>query len=173
MIEERFLVLDDKDEHKTDSRIAENIGVSEGLVHEVRSNLLNDQILMGEDFATQDDNRSQAEEYVRENPDASNRDIADNTPVSRTTAGTIKNEIESEADDGNDDDNSDGNAEVSERSDGHTSPSDDGRGIDDDTPSSDGATPIDVSQDSQTDTDTDDGIADSYPARMLFVNDYQ
>lgn len=45
-------------------------------------------------FATQESKREEAEEYVREHPEASNREIASETSVSRTTAGKIKKELE-------------------------------------------------------------------------------
>ena len=150
LIEERFLVLDDRDEHKTDSAIAENLGVERSWVTKVRQDLTSKNVLTN-NFRDNESKRDDVRQAIENDPDASNVAIAEETGVSDPTVGKVRNEMESESTDGSDD-----SATDSERSDGHTSPSDDGRGIDDDTPSSDGATPIDVSQDSQTDTDTDD-----------------
>lgn len=119
-IEARLKVLDNRGEERDDNEIATDCATVRQYVGDVRRGMSDSgKLETGFYLATQDTKRTQAEQYVRENPDASNREVADNTPVSRTTAGTIKDEIES----GDGDDN--GDAGSSERSDGRESPSDD------------------------------------------------
>ena len=96
------MVLDARNEHQTDQEIADFLGVGETTVRNARHDLTGKNRI-GAEFATRDDNRSQAEEYIKHHPEASNREIASETPVSRTTAGNIKKELEEESEPSNTD----------------------------------------------------------------------
>jgi hypothetical protein len=52
-----------------------------------------------QDFATQDQKREIAREYIQDNPEESNRSISEEVPVGRDTVGTIKEELEEEESD--------------------------------------------------------------------------
>ena len=103
MSQSRFMVLDARDEHQTDQEIADFLGVSVGWVNEVRKKLVGDKKFTTENFITGDSKREIAKEYIQNNPDASQREVAENTPVSQPTVGTIKKELEEESESSNTD----------------------------------------------------------------------
>lgn len=95
LIEDRIEGLMDQDGYKTDEELAEELAVSRSWVNEVRRQMANaGKIDADSKFATQVQQREKAKELVKENPDRSNRDVAEEVGVSRTTVGNIRDEME-------------------------------------------------------------------------------
>jgi ParB-like chromosome segregation protein Spo0J len=103
LAKDRIQYLDSEGRHEAIESIANMVAVSTGTVTNARNELLDsDSIVNTEDWATQDQKKEIATEYIRENPDESNSSIASEVPVSATTVGRIKNEIEEQEDDTDD-----------------------------------------------------------------------
>lgn len=94
--------------------VADLLGVSQMTVNRAKEELLDDGKLKQVSQFSKEEKRQQVREYINENPDASNREVADaiEADVSHATVGNWRNKFESDEDGG--DDNSDGAPEADE-----------------------------------------------------------
>ncbi|WP_147464955.1 ParB/RepB/Spo0J family partition protein [Halococcus sp. IIIV-5B] len=97
LIEERFLILDGRGEHQTDSEIAEFLGVGETWVRDTRHSL-NSKNRIGAEFRDNSSKRDDVRQAIEDDPDASNVTIAERTDVSDPTVGKVRSEMEQESD---------------------------------------------------------------------------
>jgi len=103
-IEDYFLDIEAREVHKTDEQIAQLLGVSESWVREIRHDLVETgKIGSGADFTTQQSIREQIAEQLDEEPEASDRSVADDVGTSHPTVRNVRERIEeadAEEDDG-------------------------------------------------------------------------
>lgn len=100
LIERRIEGLMARDEHKNDEELGEELGVSRQWVAEVRQQMAAaGKIASGCKFATSQQKRERTRELIEDDPERSNRDIADEAGVSRTTVGNVRDDLDSDDDD--------------------------------------------------------------------------
>ena len=81
-----------------DEAVAKLLGVSRSLVTRKKNSLSGGENVTNHEFTTQTEKRRLIREAIEDDPDASNREIADRTGVSHPTVGDIRNTIENPGD---------------------------------------------------------------------------
>lgn len=90
-IADYFLDLEEREVRKTDDDIANTLGVSETWVRETRHDLVEaGKIGTGADFTTQQSVREQIKEALDDDPEVSDREVADDVGTSHPTVGNVR-----------------------------------------------------------------------------------
>jgi transposase len=93
-----YLMEDHVSEDVSTTEVAEFLSVSQPTVSRAMKELRQDSEVekYSAESLSKEEKRKRTKEYIRENPDDSNREVADNVPYSHATVRTIKKEMEDE-----------------------------------------------------------------------------